>query len=65
MRLAREHFTQTELSQIFGVTGDHIAKVVTKLMNLANERGIFDRITPQPPEQPAECVETDGFVTVS
>ena len=47
------------------VIGDQNAKVVTKLMNLAADRGVFERAKPQPPAQQPERVETDGFMILT
>jgi len=47
------------------VLGEHNARVVTKLMNLADARGVFERVKPLTPEQPPQRVETDGFVIMA
>lgn len=41
--------------------GHRNAKVVTKLLNLAHDHGVFDQKKPAPPER----IETDGFVIVA
>lgn len=47
------------------VLGDQNGRVLTKLMNLADERGVFERIKPQSPEPPPERIESDGFVILA